>query len=176
MIATLTGTVHRLGDDVDTDAILPGRYLALRDPAALGAHCLEALDPAFRSRVAPGDILVAGRNFGSGSSREHAVVALLAVGIRAIVVVSAARIFFRNAINLGLPVLICPEAAGGLLAGEPASISLAENAIRQAAHCWTAQPFGREVLDILGSGGLTALVRRRLAGETATAAPGLPAP
>ena len=162
MTATLTGTVHRLGDNVDTDAILPGRYLALRDPAALGAHCLEALDPEFRSRVAPGDILVAGRNFGSGSSREHAVVALRAVGIRAVVVVSAARIFFRNAINLGLPVLICPEAARGLVAGKPASISLAENVIRQAPLHWTSDAVGSEVLDILSSGGLSSLIRQRL--------------
>src|SRR5258708_39626344 len=110
-IAPVTGRVHRLGDNVDTDAMLPGRYLALRAPAALAAHCLEDLDPEFRSRATPGDILVAGRNLGCGSSREHAVLALKAAGIRAIVAVSAARIFFRNAINLGLPVMICADAA-----------------------------------------------------------------
>ena len=111
-VASITGRVHRLGDNVDTDAMLPGRYLALREPAALGAHCLEDLDPEFRTRVEPGDILVAGRNLGCGSSREHAVIALKAAGIRAIVAVSAARIFYRNAINLGLPVMISAEGGG----------------------------------------------------------------
>ena len=119
----ITGTVHRLGDDVDTDAILPGRYLALKDPAALAAHCLEALDPGFRARVGPGDIIAAGRNFGTGSSREHAVIALKALGIRAIVATSVARIFFRNAINLGLVVLVAPEA--DLVAGADAPASTA---------------------------------------------------
>jgi 3-isopropylmalate/(R)-2-methylmalate dehydratase small subunit len=162
-IATVTGRVHRLGDNVDTDAILPGRYLALRDPAALGAHCLEALDPGFRARVTLNDVVVAGRNFGSGSSREHAVVALKAVGIRAIVAASVARIFFRNAINLGLPVIVCPEAANALVSGEEASVSVTENTIRQGAACWQTAPLGQEVTAILASGGLTQLVRHRLA-------------
>ena len=169
-IATVTGRVHRLGDDVDTDAILPGRYLALRDSVALGAHCLEALDPEFRGRAALNDIVVTGRNFGSGSSREHAVVALKAVGIRAIVAVGVARIFFRNAINLGLPVIVCPEAAQALLAGQVASVSVAENTIRQGMLCWPTTPLGAEVAAILASGGLTQLVRQRL-GAAQTAAP-----
>ena len=121
-LACVTGTIHRLGDNVDTDAILPGRYLALRDAALLGTHCLEDHDPEFRRRVQAGDILLAGRNLGCGSSREHAVIALKAAGIRAIVAGSAARIFFRNAINLGLPVLICPEAAVEIEAGRVATV------------------------------------------------------
>ena len=129
-IDRIRGRVHRLGDNVDTDAIIPGRYLAMRDPAALGAHCLEDLDPEFRGLVHEGDILVAGRNFGTGSSREQAVVALKAVGIRGIVVASAARIFFRNAINLGLPVMIAPDAAAGIEAGRDAELSVASNMIR----------------------------------------------
>ena len=162
-IAAVTGRVHRLGDDVDTDAILPGRYLALQDPTALGTHCLEALDPGFRDRVILGDIVVAGRNFGSGSSREHAVVALKAVGIRAIVAVSVARIFFRNAINLGLPVIVCPDAARGMVAGEVATVSVTGNTIRQGVLCWPTAPLGQEVTAILASGGLTHLIRQRLA-------------
>jgi 3-isopropylmalate/(R)-2-methylmalate dehydratase small subunit len=158
---TLTGRLHRLGDNVDTDAILPGRYLALRDPAALGAHCLEALAPSFRAGVRPGDILVGGRNFGTGSSREHAVIALKACGIAALVVVSAARIFFRNAINLGLPVLICPEAAAALDEQVPATID--GITICQAGATWQAQPFGTEVTAILAAGGLLQKVRRALA-------------
>ncbi len=161
-MTTITGTVHRLGDDVDTDAILPGRYLALKDPAALGAHCLESLAPDFRTRVAPGDIVVAGRNFGTGSSREHAVIALKAVGVAAIVVHSAARIFFRNAINLGLPVLVCPDAAAALVPGQPATIDPVGTTIVQHGHTWHAAPFGPEVVAILAAGGLMAKIRRDL--------------
>jgi 3-isopropylmalate/(R)-2-methylmalate dehydratase small subunit len=169
MTGMITGFVHRLGDNVDTDAIISGRYLALRDPAALGAHCLEYLDPGFRQRVAMGDIIVAGRNFGGGSSREHAVVALRAVGIRAIVVKSVARIFFRNAINLGLPVLICPDASDGLIAGRAASINLIDNSVRQDRSCWTFGELGKEVSDIIESGGLSSLIKKQLSGAIPTA-------
>jgi 3-isopropylmalate/(R)-2-methylmalate dehydratase small subunit len=160
--AAMTGRVHRLGDNIDTDAILPGRYLALRDPAALGGHCLEDLDPEFRTRVKPGDILVAGRNLGCGSSREHAVIALKAVGIRAIVAASAARIFFRNAINSGLPVLISTQAAAELQAGELATVDPASGDIRQDRQVWKAQPLGGEVAAILAAGGLIERVRQTL--------------
>ena len=154
----ITGTVHRLGDDVDTDAILPGRYLALKDPAALAAHCLEALDPGFRARVGPGDIIAAGRNFGTGSSREHAVIALKSLGIRAIVATSVARIFFRNAINLGLVVLVAPDA--DLVAGAAACID--GSAITQSGRTWHAAPLGAEVTAILAAGGLMEKIRADL--------------
>jgi 3-isopropylmalate/(R)-2-methylmalate dehydratase small subunit len=154
--------VHRLGDHVDTDAILPGRYLALRDPAELGAHCLENLDPGFRERVRPGDVLVGGRNFGTGSSREQAVIALKAVGIGAIVVASVARIFFRNAINLGLPVMICPDAAAALQVGQTATVSVAGGFVEQAGSRWAAQPLDGEVRAILSCGGLMARTRQIL--------------
>ena len=166
-VAAMTGRVHRLGDNVDTDAMLPGRYLALREPAALGAHCLEDLDPEFRTRAKPGDILVAGRNLGCGSSREHAVIALKAAGIHAIVAQSAARIFFRNAINLGLPVMISAEAAAGLEAGKLASVDPAAGEIRQDGRVWKAQPLGDEVEAILAAGGLIERVRQTLAGRAA---------
>lgn len=164
-VAEVTGQVHRIGDDVDTDAMLPGRYLALREPAALGAHCLEDYDPDFRRRVTPGDILVAGRNLGCGSSREHAVIALKAAGISAIVAQSAARIFFRNAINLGVPVMLSAEAAAGLEAGKPASVDPAAGEIRQDGRVWKAQPLGNEVEAILAAGGLIERVRQTLAGR-----------
>jgi len=163
MSAPLQGLVHRYGDEVNTDVILPGRYLALRRPEELREHCLEGLDPGFVRRVRPGDILAVGRNFGCGSSREHAVVALRAAGVGAIVAHSAARIFYRNAINLGLPVLICPEAAAAMVAGDIASIDLGAASIRQGATGWQAQPLGDEVRAILAAGGLVPRVRAALA-------------
>lgn len=164
------GTVHRLGDHVDTDAILPGRYLAIRDPAELAKHCLESLDPGFRANVRPGDIIVGGRNFGTGSSREHAVIALKAAGIRAIVVESAARIFFRNAINLGLAVMISPEASRGLEAGRTATVRVSSHSIEQDGQVWPAQPLGAEVAAILACGGLMARTRQLLSTERQQAA------
>ncbi|TCT04634.1 3-isopropylmalate dehydratase small subunit [Aquabacter spiritensis] len=158
----IEGRIHRFGDEVNTDVILPGRYLTLRTPEELGRHCLEGLDPGFVDRVAPGDIIAAGRNFGCGSSREHAVIALKAVGVAAIVVESAARIFFRNAVNLGLPVLVCPDAARALAAGEPARIDLDRMAISQGARLWPVQPLGAEVRAILTAGGLVPRVRQAL--------------
>jgi 3-isopropylmalate/(R)-2-methylmalate dehydratase small subunit len=166
-LACVTGTIHRLGDNVDTDAILPGRYLALRDPALLAAHCLEDHDPEFRRRVKVGDILLAGRNLGCGSSREHAVIALKATGIRAIVAGSAARIFFRNAINLGLPVLICAEATAGIEAGKVATVVVSTGEIRQSGRTWKAQPLAGEVAAILACGGLMERTRAVLSARAA---------
>ncbi|MFC3126697.1 3-isopropylmalate dehydratase small subunit [Pseudoroseomonas globiformis] len=162
-MSTVEGRIHRFGDSVNTDVILPGRYLAIRDPAVLGSHCLEGIDPTFAKRVQPGDVLAAGRDFGCGSSREHAVVALKACGVGAVIVRSAARIFFRNATNLGLPVLICPEAAEALQDGEPVRIDLASGTIRQGERQWQAEPLGEEVRAILAAGGLVARIRAQLA-------------
>jgi 3-isopropylmalate/(R)-2-methylmalate dehydratase small subunit len=163
MSMTFQGRVHRFGDEVNTDVILPGRYLALRRPEELGRHCMEGLDPDFIHRVKPGDILAVGRNFGCGSSREHAVIALKAAGVAAIVAQSAARIFFRNAVNLGLPVLLCPEAAGALREGEDARIDLGSVTVWQGDRNWRAQPLGDEVNAILAAGGLVPRVRQALA-------------
>ena len=163
MSLTFQGRIHRFGDEVNTDVILPGRYLALRKPEELGRHCLEGLDPDFINRVKPGDILAVGRNFGCGSSREHAVIALKAAGVSAIVAQSAARIFFRNAVNLGLPVLLCPEAAAALREGEEARIDLGTMAVTQGGESWQAAPLGDEVNAILAAGGLVQRVRAALA-------------
>ena len=165
---SIAGRIHRVGDHVDTDVIIPGRYLTLRDQAVLGTHCLEGLDPDFAARVAPGDILVAGRNFGCGSSREHAVLALRGAGIAAVIAESAARIFFRNAINLALPVIVAPEAARALAAGEGAEIDIAAGVIRQGAQSWRFPPFQGEVAAIIAAGGIAARVRAVLG----TTAPG----
>lgn len=159
---SIAGRVHRVGDHVDTDVIIPGRYLTLRDPAVLGTHCLEGLDPDFSARVAPGDILVAGRNFGCGSSREHAVLALRGAGIAAVIAASAARIFFRNAINLALPVIVSPEAARALAAGERAEIDIDTGIIRQGEQSWRFPPFQGEAAAIIAAGGLSARVRATL--------------
>jgi 3-isopropylmalate/(R)-2-methylmalate dehydratase small subunit len=158
-MTTVRGLVHRFGDHVDTDVIIPGRYLTLRDPAALGRHCLEGLDPGFSARVRPGDVLAVGRNFGSGSSREHAVLALKGVGVGAVVAESVARIFYRNAVNLALPVAVCPEAARELRAGESVEVDVGAGAIRQGERSWTIPPFQGEVAAILSAGGLVPYVR-----------------
>lgn len=109
IIMLIEGNIHIMGDNVDTDVIIPGRYLSLTDPKEIAKRIFEGVEPEFVKRVKPGDIIVAGRNFGSGSSREHAVIGLKALGIAAIVAKSFARIFYRNAINIGLPIFISPQ-------------------------------------------------------------------
>jgi len=163
MSMTFQGRVHRFGDEINTDVILPGRYLALRKPEELGKHCMEGIDPDFIRRVQPGDILAVGRNFGCGSSREHAVIALKAAGVSAIVAVSAARIFFRNAVNLGLPVILCPEAATALREGEEARVALEDMSVTQGDATWHGLALGDEVRAILAAGGLVPRVRQALA-------------
>jgi 3-isopropylmalate/(R)-2-methylmalate dehydratase small subunit len=162
MSITFQGRVHRFGDEVNTDVILPGRYLSLRKPEDLGRHCMEGLDPDFINRVKPGDILAVGRNFGCGSSREHAVIALKAAGVSAIVAVSAARIFFRNAVNLGLPVILSAPAAAALREGEEASVDLDSNTVTQGTESWNGIALGDEVRAILMAGGLVQRVRQSL--------------
>ncbi|TPG53512.1 3-isopropylmalate dehydratase small subunit [Roseomonas nepalensis] len=159
----IEGLVHRVGDHVDTDVIIPGRYLTLRDRAQLGPHCLEGLDPGFAARVGPGDVLVAGRNFGSGSSREHAILALQGAGIAAVVAASVARIFFRNAINLALPVMVCPEAAAALREGEAVELDPVSGRIAQGGREWQAAALAGEVAAILAAGGLVPHLRGALA-------------
>ena len=111
------GTVHKYGDNVDTDVIIPARYLNSSDPAELAKNCMEDIDKEFVKRVKPGDIMVANKNFGCGSSREHAPIAIKASGISCVIAETFARIFYRNAINIGLPIIECPEAAKGIEAG-----------------------------------------------------------
>ena len=112
------GTAFRYGRDIDTDVIIPARYLNTSDPVELARHCLEDLDTSFVDRVRPGDIIVAEENFGCGSSREHAPVAIKAAGVSVVVAKSFARIFYRNAINIGLPILECPEAVDAVRDGD----------------------------------------------------------
>lgn len=117
------GTVFKYGDNVDTDVIIPARYLNSSDPAELAAHCMEDIDKDFIGRVKKGDIIVAEKNFGCGSSREHAPIAIKAAGVSCVIAETFARIFYRNAINIGLPIIECPEAAKGIAAGDQVEVN-----------------------------------------------------
>lgn len=157
------GAAWRFGDDVDTDAIIPARYLTTSDPTELGRHALEDLDPSFASQVRSGDVVMAGANFGCGSSREHAATALRGAGIDAVVAVSFARIFFRNAINVGLAVATCPEAVPATEAGDRVEVDAASGTVTNLTKglSFAADPLPPFVLEIVAAGGLVPWVRTR---------------
>jgi 3-isopropylmalate/(R)-2-methylmalate dehydratase small subunit len=152
------------GDNVDTDVIIPARYLTTTDESELAAHALEDLDPAFSSSVQPGDVVVAGANFGSGSSREHAPIALKAAGVSAVVAGSFARIFFRNAINTGLAIVTCPDAVAETKGGDEVEVDVAAGVVRNVTRdlSWRAEPLPDFVMDIVRAGGLVEWVRARV--------------
>lgn len=164
-VARFEGRVHKVGDDIDTDVIIPGRYLALQRPEELARHCLEDLDPGIVRRVRPGDILLAGENFGCGSSREHAPVALKAAGFSCVVAASFARIFYRNAINVGLPILECPAAVREVPDGARLAVDLDAGTVTalDSGRTYQATPFPEFMLGILRAGGLVPFVRQRVA-------------
>ena len=124
------GTVFRYGDNVDTDVIIPARYLNSSDPAELATHCMEDIDQDFVKKVQKGDIIVADKNFGCGSSREHAPIAIKAAGVSCVIAETFARIFYRNAINIGLPIIECPEASRGIEAGDEVEVDFDSGRIR----------------------------------------------
>jgi 3-isopropylmalate/(R)-2-methylmalate dehydratase small subunit len=152
----LTGKAWKYGDNINTDAIIPGRYLSTTDPKELVKHCLEDLDPTFASQVQTGDIIIAGKNFGCGSSREHAPLCLRAAGVSCVIAETFARIFLRNAINLGLPVLECPEAARAIQAGHRIEVELSTGQItdRDTGQIFQAKPYPEFMLKIIDAGGL----------------------
>ena len=154
----------RFGDDIDTDVIIPARYLTTSDEKELGLHALEGLDPGFAGEVRSGDVVVAGRNFGCGSSREHAPLALRGAGVSVVVASSFARIFFRNAINTGLPVLVCPEAVEATETGNDLDIDVSSGTILNTTKemSFAARPHPEFVLEIIERGGLVPWVRERL--------------
>ena len=158
------GNAQVLGRDVDTDAIIAARYLNTSDPDELAKHLMEDIDPGFANRIAAGDIIVAGENFGCGSSREHAPIAIKAAGISAVVAGSFARIFFRNAINIGLPILECPEAAEAVSQGDPIEVDTAAGTITdlRTGEVFPAQPFPDFLNEIIEAGGLVERTRRKL--------------
>ncbi len=160
----LRGKVHKFGDNIDTDIIIPARYLVTTDPGELAKHCMEAIAPDFPQRAQPGDIILAGENFGCGSSREHAPLAIKGLGISCVIAKSFARIFYRNAFNIGLPVLECPSAVEDSQDGDELEVDIATGEIRNLTTGKTYQavpipPFMRQILE---SGGLINYVRRKL--------------
>jgi 3-isopropylmalate/(R)-2-methylmalate dehydratase small subunit len=152
----IEGRAFIYGDNVNTDVIIPARYLTSSDPAWLAEHCLEDLDPAFLKEHEPGDILIGGKNFGCGSSREQAPVAIKAAGVACIVAKSFARIFYRNAINIGLPIVECAEAVEGIKRGERVRIELAKGEITNVTtkQSWRFAPLPEFAREILSAGGL----------------------
>ena len=150
------GTVHRYGRDIDTDVIIPARYLTTSEPSELAKHCLEDLDVEFVNNVKSGDIIVAEENFGCGSSREHAPIAIKAAGVDAVIAKSFARIFYRNSINTGLAILECPEAVDAIKNGDVVSVDTETGTITDetTGEGFTAQPFPPFVADIIEQGGL----------------------
>ena len=150
------GTVHKYGDNVDTDVIIPARYLNSSDPKELAKNCMEDIDPEFVNRVKEGDIMVANKNFGCGSSREHAPIAIKASGISCVIAETFARIFYRNAINIGLPIIECVEAAREIEAGDDVEIDFDTGMIydRTKGTEYKGQAFPPFMQNIITSGGL----------------------
>jgi len=159
----LRGKSHKYGDNVDTDVIIPARYLNTYDPAELASHCLEDIDPGFAAAVRPGDMIVAGKNFGCGSSREHAPMAILGSGVGCVIAAGFARIFFRNAINTGLPILECPEAAAEIGGGDEVEADLSTGTITDltTGRSFAAKPFPAFILEIIRAGGLVAYLEKK---------------
>lgn len=159
----IRGKVHLLGDNIHTDAIIPTRYLLTMDPKELGKHCLDGLEPGWTQKVNTGDIIVAGSNFGCGSSREHAPLAIKGVGIASVIAKSFARIFFRNAFNIGLPLL---EIADDVIIGDGDELFLdvQKGAIKNLTqnNTTTCEPIPAFMLDMINEGGLVGYVKKKL--------------
>jgi 3-isopropylmalate/(R)-2-methylmalate dehydratase small subunit len=161
----LKGKVHKYGANVDTDAIIPARCLNVSQPAELARHCMEDIDPDFVSNVGPGDIIVATSNFGCGSSREHAPLAIRAAGVSCVIAASFARIFFRNAINIGLPLLESPEAVANTENGDTLEVDFGSGSIRNMRNGmeFTARPYPEFMAELITAGGLIEYTKQRLA-------------
>ncbi|MFZ5631705.1 MAG: 3-isopropylmalate dehydratase small subunit [Bacillota bacterium] len=163
----LRGRTWKFGNDVDTDVIIPARYLNTSDPAELAAHCMEDADPQFPARVKAGDIIVAGKNFGCGSSREHAPIAIKAAGVSCVIAKTFARIFYRNAFNIGLPIFESPEAADRIGQGDEVAVDLEAGVIRNITkneeyRATRVPPFMQR---IIAAGGLINYVSERIKGN-----------
>ena len=162
---TFRGTAWKVGDHIDTDVIIPARYLVTADPKVLAAHCFEDLDPTLAAKIKPGDILVAGENFGQGSSREHAPIALKAVGLACVVAKSYARIFYRNAFNIGLPLLVVPDLHAVTESGDRLVVDnetgRIANETRGTKH--VAAPLPEFMRHLVASGGIIEYVRQKIA-------------
>ena len=161
------GFVHKYGDHVDTDVIIPARYLNTQSHAELAAHCMEDIDKDFIGRVQQGDIMVAGANFGCGSSREHAPIAIAASGISCVIAASFARIFYRNSINIGLAILECPAAAAAIGNGDEVAVDFDSGTITNITkgETYQAEPFPPFIKDMIAKGGLMASLKAKEAAE-----------
>ena len=159
------GKVWRFGDHVDTDVIIPARYLNAPEPSELAKHCMEDIDQSFAGTVQSGDIMVGGWNFGCGSSREHAPVAIQASGISCVIAASFARIFYRNSINIGFPILECPEASAAIRAGDIVSVDTQTGVIvdETTGETFQAKPFPPFIQKIVESGGLLPYLKEKQA-------------
>ena len=160
------GRVHKYGDNVDTDVIIPARYLNSSDPAELAKHCMEDIDKEFVNNVKAGDIIVAKKNFGCGSSREHAPIAIKAAGVSCVIAETFARIFYRNAINIGLPILECEEAANDIDAGDTVSVDFNTGVITNETKgkTYQAEPFPEFMQKIMAAGGLVTYTKEKIEG------------
>ncbi|MBR4941891.1 MAG: 3-isopropylmalate dehydratase small subunit [Clostridia bacterium] len=156
------GTVHKYGNNIDTDVIIPARYLNTADHAELASHCMEDIDAGFTAKVKKGDIIVGGANFGCGSSREHAPIAIKAAGIDLVIAKTFARIFYRNAINIGLAILECPEASEQISDGDEISVDFDTGLITNITkkETYTAQPFPPFIQEIIEKNGLLNSIRK----------------
>lgn len=150
------GRVFKFGDNVDTDVIIPARYLNSSDPKELAVHCMEDIDKEFVAKVSKGDLIVAEKNFGCGSSREHAPIAIKAAGVSCVIAETFARIFYRNAINIGLPIIECPEAARKIAAGDEVEVDFDSGVItnRTKGECYQGQAFPEFMQKIIAAEGL----------------------
>lgn len=157
----MTGKCWKFGDHVDTDQIIPARYLNTSDAKELAAHCMEDADPDFAGKVAAGDIIVGGENFGCGSSREHAPICIKEAGVACVIAKSFARIFFRNAINTGLPILECAQAVDAITEGDEVEVDIAAGAIKHlpTGKTFNTAPFPQELQNIIAAGGLMNYVK-----------------
>lgn len=163
----LSGNAIVYGDDVDTDVIIPARHCTSYNAEELGKHCMEDLDPEFTKKVKPGDVIVAGENFGCGSSRENAPLAIKGAGISVVVARSFARIFFRNAINIGLPILESPELVSDTKNGDPLEIDMNGSIIKngRTGKEYKVPPLPPEILEIVEAGGMVGYVRKKLGSQ-----------
>ena len=161
----IRGKVHRYGSNVDTDVIIPARYLNTTDPQELASHCMEDIDAEFVKTVQPGDIIVAEDNFGCGSSREHAPIAIKASGVGCVIANTFARIFYRNALNTGLPILECPEAVAGVSRGDTVEVDLGNGTITNVttSKAYSAKPFPPFMRQLIEVGGLVNYTKAKLA-------------
>ncbi len=163
------GKAFTFGDDVNTDVILPGKYLNVTDPQELASHCMESADPQFAREARPGDVLVARRNFGCGSSREHAPLSIKHLGISCVIASTFARIFYRNALNIGLPILECEEAAKAIRPGDTVRVDFSTGAIEDETlgRTFRAEPFPPFMQKLIACGGLVNYSKAKIAARGA---------